>query len=410
MRAHGVLGLVAPGKRCAIRGPGAFLAVMVLGLLLLGVTASGAAGSMRAAPARISEDPQTEAVVAEASAEVIPRRFAGIGFTTSGQVAQLLVEEGASVEAGQLLIALDTAALEAETAQAEAALAVAEAQLDLLRARPRAEDVAVAEAQLAVAEASLARAVAERSRITAATQHATVTAAEADVANAEAQESAARIYEIQQREFGIEDWREDVNLLRLRSAELALEAAEARRAEVPQIQRTTLAQLNAMIQEREAQQDRAASSLAQARHGATAEALAIAEARVAQAAVALRNTRAREASMRLTAPFDGMVVGLEACLGEVVAPGQTVLTVAELDNLEVETTDLSERDVAGIDVGMHAVVTVEALDLELTGHVTRVALQPTVAGGDVTYPVRVVLEETPPDLRWGMTAQVTFER
>jgi hypothetical protein len=76
--------------------------------------------------------------------------------------------------------------------------------------------------------------------------------------------------------------------------------------------------------------------------------------------------------------------------------------------LQVETTDLSEYDVAGIGLGMGVTIYVEALDRDIPGHVARIAPTPTVVGGDVTYPVRITLEETPPDLRWGMTAEVDF--
>jgi multidrug resistance efflux pump len=164
------------------------------------------------------------------------------------------------------------------------------------------------------------------------------------------------------------------------------------------------------LQEREAQRDQAAASLAAAERGPSAQEIAAAEARVDQAAVALENAESRLESMQLYAPFDGTIVGLEINEGEAAVPGQPLLTVADLANLHVETTDLSERDVAGIEVGMAAAVAIEALDLAQQGRVIRIALRPTVAGGDVTYPVHIALDGTPPNLRWGMSAEVSFER
>lgn len=384
-----------------LRLPTAFAVVAVL---LLGPAAAGAsARPVQPAPSTV------HAVVAEATAVIIPSRVADVSFAIPGQIALVAVAEGDTVEAGQLLVVLDTAALEAGIAGAEAALATARAQADLLEAIPRPADVAVAEAQLAVAEAALAQAMAQRSLITPETQQAALAALEANLANARAQEQAARIYEIQQRETGIEDWQEEVNLMRLRATELVLEAAEARLAQLPQDQTAILAQHNTLIMERQAQRDRSEAMLSGLRAGAGPEEIAVAEARVAQAAVALQNARRRLAGASLYAPFDGTVAALATNVGQAVMPGQALVTLANLATLRVETTDLSERDVTEIEVGMGATVFVEALNLELPGHVIRISHRPTVVAGDVTYPVWVALDETPAGLRWGMTAEVAFE-
>ena len=198
-------------------------------------------------------------------------------------------------------------------------------------------------------------------------------------------------------------------MLRLRATELALEAAEARLAQLPQDQRTILAQYNTLIMEGQAQRDHAEALLNGLRAGAGAEELAIAEARVDQAAVALQNAKLRLTGTSLYAPFAGTVAALAVNVGQAVMPGQPLLTLADLATLQVETTDLSERDVTEIEVGMGATVFVEALNLELVGSVTRISFRPTVVAGDVTYAVRVALDETPPELRWGMTAEVAFE-
>jgi multidrug resistance efflux pump len=144
------------------------------------------------------------------------------------------------------------------------------------------------------------------------------------------------------------------------------------------------------------------------RAGAGSEELAIAQARVAQAAVALQNAKQRLTGTSLYAPFAGTVAALAVNVGQAVMPGQPLLILADLATLQVETTDLSERDVTEIKVGMGATVFVEALNLELPGHVTKISHRPTVVAGDVTYPVRVALDETPAELRWGMTAEVAF--
>ena len=87
-------------------------------------------------------------------------------------------------------------------------------------------------------------------------------------------------------------------------------------------------------------------------------------------------------------------------------PGDAILTLANTAQMQAETTDLSERDVGRVSVGQEASVYVEALNVNLSGEVTRIAPQANVIGGDVVYTVVVKLNEQPPELRWGMSAEV----
>ena len=127
---------------------------------------------------------------------------------------------------------------------------------------------------------------------------------------------------------------------------------------------------------------------------------------VTEAEATLRRAEADLATTRLRAPFAGTVTALEANLGEMVQAGQVVVVLADLSRMQVETTDLSERDVVHVQVGQPAVVFVEALNAEIPGRVTQVAAQASVIGGDVVYTVVVELDEQPPDLRWGMSVDV----
>ena len=86
-----------------------------------------------------------------------------------------------------------------------------------------------------------------------------------------------------------------------------------------------------------------------------------------------------------------------------------VLTLADLSRLEVETTDLSERDVPLIAVGRPATVLVQASNEQITGRVAAIAPQSTIVGGDVVYAVTIALDDQPADLRWGMTVDVEIE-
>ena len=140
--------------------------------------------------------------------------------------------------------------------------------------------------------------------------------------------------------------------------------------------------------------------------GARDESIAAAAATVAEAEATLRRAEAALATSQLRAPFFGTVTELEVNLGEMVQAGETVVVLADLSRMQIETTDLSERDVVRVAAGQPVVVFVEALSTDIPGRVARVASQATVIGGDVVYTVLVELDEQPADLRWGMSVDV----
>ena len=112
----------------------------------------------------------------------------------------------------------------------------------------------------------------------------------------------------------------------------------------------------------------------------------------------------------LTAPFDGTVVQLSTSLGELVQPGQVVVVFGDLANLRIETTDLSETDVARVKVGQKARITLDALANTISGTVA--AIQPKAGrspDGDVIYKVMIDLDLQPEQLLWGMTGEVQIE-
>jgi HlyD family secretion protein len=357
---------------------------------------------------------------AVASGEVVPAHEADVSFTVPGRVQSVAVAVGDEVRPGETLLVLETASLEAGVAQAEAALKAAQAQLALLKAGPRAAEVAAAEAQLEAAEAALAQAVAQRDQPDLGATEAEVAAAQAQVAAAMADRLTAEEMHDQTMtcvKVTLPDGEKTEICPALgpfeEQARLGLDAAT-------QAQAAAQAQLDALlagasaevraaqagVEAATAQRDAAQAQLDLLRAGATAEEIAAAEAAVAQAEAALQATRAALDQATLRAPCAGTVAALEVGPGEAVSPGQLVLTLADLDHLRVETTDLSERDVAQVAVGQPATVFVEPLDVEMVGRVAHIAPQATTAGGDVVYTVVVALDDQPPGLRWGMSAVV----
>jgi RND family efflux transporter MFP subunit len=108
----------------------------------------------------------------------------------------------------------------------------------------------------------------------------------------------------------------------------------------------------------------------------------------------------------LTAPFAGTVISVDISPYETVTPGQVVIVLGDLSKYQIETTDLSERDVTQVQVGQSATVFIEALNAEFPGTVVDVARISSEIGGDVVYKVTIELDEQPAGLLWGMSADV----
>lgn len=145
------------------------------------------------------------------------------------------------------------------------------------------------------------------------------------------------------------------------------------------------------------------------RVGTAQEHLDSAQADADRARAQLESAQATLAAATLTAPFDGTVAAVNVSPAEAVVPGQVVIVLGDLSAFQVETTDLSERDVPGVKVGQPAKVFIHALNQEFSGSVTDVARIASSIGGDVVYTVTIELDEQPEDLRWGMSADVEIE-
>jgi multidrug resistance efflux pump len=133
---------------------------------------------------------------------------------------------------------------------------------------------------------------------------------------------------------------------------------------------------------------------------------ALAELQQAKDAVAAAQTQLE--ATRVISPVDGVVGSVDIHPGEYASPGQAVVAVTDLENLQVETTDLSELDLPKVAIGQPATVTIDALGEQVAGHVIAISPAAQTLGGDVVYKVLVGLDETPAGLRPGMTAEVSF--
>jgi multidrug resistance efflux pump len=154
---------------------------------------------------------------------------------------------------------------------------------------------------------------------------------------------------------------------------------------------------------KKARLDEAQRAYDRLKDGVDSEQLAILEAR-------LNAAQAKVSAFSVIAPFDGVVADLPAKAGSSINAGQVAVTVADFSDWLVKTTDLTEIDVVQLEEGQPVVVTLDAIpDVELKGTILSIGQTFAENQGDVTYEVTILLDDTHPAMRWGMTAAVTFE-
>ena len=139
------------------------------------------------------------------------------------------------------------------------------------------------------------------------------------------------------------------------------------------------------------------------------EEIDIANARVQQARASVAIARADLAQGTLSAPHDGTIASIRVIPGEFVPSDQAVVTLATLDTLQIETTDLSERDISSVHVGDSANIFVEALNQNISGKVIGISPIAGTVGGDVVFKVTIAPDTQPEGLLWGMTAEVEIK-
>ncbi|MBL8102715.1 MAG: efflux RND transporter periplasmic adaptor subunit [Anaerolineales bacterium] len=142
---------------------------IVITILALAITACGGNSTPEAIPTisldggqpSTNNNAQTSSGDSvSAAAVVVPMSEARLSFTSVGRVASVNVQVGDKVEAGQILVELDTAILEAKVKEAEANLAYAETDLKyLIRVTGcRGEGCTPSQKHIEVAENEVARA------------------------------------------------------------------------------------------------------------------------------------------------------------------------------------------------------------------------------------------------------------
>jgi RND family efflux transporter MFP subunit len=139
------------------------------------------------------------------------------------------------------------------------------------------------------------------------------------------------------------------------------------------------------------------------------DALELAEAALDLAKGQQRAARKAIEDSKLKAPFDAKVMRIELEEGVYISPAELAMVLADTSSWYLETFDLDENEVVRISEGEQVEIVFDALPgREFSGEVESISEYFLESFGNITYVVRIKLAETDDQLRWGMTAEVTF--
>ena len=357
-----------------------------------------------------SELPQPELDGVVASGIVVPAKEANMAFSASGILESLEVVVGDHLEAGQVFASLAGAEqLQAALSSAELEILIAQQNLDKLDLDlPEAQVVALQE--LNVARKALRDAEQTLRGFGVAAEPIDIEVARSNVA------LAKRTLDQALKDFRPYEKKPESNFNRAALLSKLSDAQKVYDNAVKQLNRLTgvfvpefdMSQAQTDLEIAQARLKLAEDRYAKLQEGPEPAALKLAEARLQNAQDQAQAVRASLENLELKAPFAGVVSKIIVQAGEWVIPGQSILALADLDHLRVETTDLSERDIPRVSEGQLVAIQVIPLDQETSGRVIEISPLSDSLGGDVVYKTTIDLDQAPPGLRAGMSVNVQF--
>ena len=333
-------------------------------------------------------------------------------FSISGEVDKVLVKNGQSVKAGQALVVLkdlSAAELALENAKADE-LSARQTYNDLLGA----EDLALAQAQLAVANAQKDYDKKRWNQVfedkPRESNEDVINAAKAAVTLAEDKVNDAEERYNDFVETDDSDPLKAAALSTLANARLNLKQAQLNLNNYLNPPNTQdLAISNAEVAVAKANYENAVRELEKLQNNPVSDELAMAKARLDTAEAALINAQNQLDALTLKAAIAGTVVDLTLQSGQKVTAGETAVVVADFTDWLIKTDNLTETEVTSLGTGQKASVVLDALpDKTLEGEVTYINSLFEEKRGDITYTVTILLKQTDPLMRWGMTGSVEF--
>jgi multidrug resistance efflux pump len=358
---------------------------------------------------------------------LVPSETVQIAFNSSGEVAEVLVEEGDVVESGQVLARLGNRET-LESSLANARLELAAAGQELLTAEQALQELSkdLPEAQNAALQAvtsardELREAERRLNALSTPAQQFDIDEAKANLALAKkALEDAQEDYEPYAN-------KPEDNLVRAAYLSRLASAQRSYDAAVRLVNNLTgtytndfdQAQAVAEVEIAQARFDIAEQEYDLLQQGPDPDDVALLQGRIETARqrieAANAGIRAAEAALNnleLKATIKGTIVEMELIPGQRITPGTPVARIADFSQWYVETDNLTELDVVDVEIGEAAVVSADALsEVEMNAVVERIGDLSEEKRGDITYTVRLRLDNVDPRLRWGMTVVVRFEK
>ncbi|HTX37278.1 MAG TPA: HlyD family secretion protein [Bryobacteraceae bacterium] len=347
----------------------------------------------------------------------------------SGNVIQVAVLDNQPVKAGDVLVRIDPRDFQAKVDQAKAAVLEAESRLRSAQVMvPMTNETTqsgttAADAQLADVQAGLAQAQVDYERAAGAgLAYAEANVRSKQASNDRAQADLARMKtlvdkaEISQQQY-------DAYVAGARVAEAELRAAQE---QVASAQKETAAR-KAALDAAQSRVNQAKAMLDNSVANRKQVAVRTADAGTASAAVeaAKANLEASELQLSYTtivAPIDGVVTRKSVEVGQIVAPGQGLMTIIPLQDVWV-TANFKETQLANVHPGQTAEIDVDMYGRSVKGHVDSIAgatgsrlslLPPENATGNFVkvvqrIPVKILVDERDKlILRPGMNVDVTI--
>jgi HlyD family secretion protein len=383
------------------------------------------------------------------SGSVTAQQSLNLPFQTSGTVTEVLVKEGDTVQAGQVLAKLDDRNLQLQVASARTSLESAKARLaQAQQGNAQPEAIAAGEAQVASAQASYDKLVKGPSTTDLASAQASVRSAQAaynaavksaGTSNSTLESSAASLQKaeasLQQAQAnydkvaGNSDIGRRPESLSLQTATIDYQQAKANYNSLSQTTgpdaqskiasaeaqlaqaRASLAKLTSTAEDltvAKASLDQAKANLAKLTAKATETDLQIQQAAVTQADQSLQQAQLNLENATLKAPFAGIVAQVNVEPGSSANAATAAVKLINRNPLHVDLK-LSENDVAQVQLDQPVKLTILSLGgWQTDGKVSYIAPAADNSSGVVTYAVRVSFPDNDPKVRVGMTADLNI--
>lgn len=387
-----------------------FVLLLLMAVMSLALSACGGAAADSQSPTPAAAEVSTQNAVS-ATGIVVPARWTMLSIPASGVVESVIGKENQVFNSGDVLLQLKgKAAQEAAVSAAEVAQLSAQRKLDNLE---KNHVVVRAAAQLRVADAVKALDKAKEKREGKNYQRAGTAyldQAKADLILAEDEfEKADDLWA-----YYVDKDEDDVNragvLSMFAAARLARDKARWNLNYLQSLpDDMEVAQAEGALVVAKAELDEAQRQWDKVKNGPDPDDQTQLEGELENATKQLEAARSALADLELKAPFNGTTSKINVREGEWVNTGQNAMLLADLNELQVETTDLNEIDVARISEGAPVDITFDALPgVTIMGTVEKIAARSSEGSG-VNYTVTISMDERPEKLRWGMTAFVDIQ-